>query len=119
MKNSVTTRGRMKDAIAKPYNFYQTPKFLFKDETFSSVSNNGRILYSLLRDRFDLSVKNQGQFSNENSEIFVIHTREEMGGMLNRFVNTVTGHERAERVRAGGGGPARVGQGQPHICYGR
>jgi DNA-binding transcriptional ArsR family regulator len=67
-------------------NFYQLPKFLFEDE-FKDLSNDARILYSLLKDRHELSIKNE--WYNENGEIYFIMKREEMGTLLNLSAPTV------------------------------
>ena len=58
---------------------YQMPKFLFEGE-FKALSNNARVLYTLLRDRHDLSLQNH--WVNENNEVFLIYSREEMADML-------------------------------------
>lgn len=59
--------------------FYQMPKFLFEGE-FKEMSNDARVLYSLLRDRHELSIKNN--WVNENNEVYLIFTREDMAQLL-------------------------------------
>lgn len=59
--------------------FYQMPKFLFEDE-FKSLSNDARCLYALLKDRHELSLKNQ--WINEKGEVYLIYTRVNMQEML-------------------------------------
>lgn len=59
--------------------FYQMPKFLFEGE-FTKLSNNARVLYSQLRNRHSLSFKNK--WINENNEVYLIYTRENMAKML-------------------------------------
>jgi len=66
--------------------FYQMPKFLFEEE-FDSISTEAIVLYSLLRDRHDLSTKNQ--WINENGEIYLLFTREELCKLLRKSENTV------------------------------
>ncbi len=66
--------------------FYQMPKFLFEGE-FRSLSNNARILYCLLKDRHELSLKNK--WINENNEVYLIYTRKEMQEMLSLGEKTV------------------------------
>jgi hypothetical protein len=63
----------------KQNQFYQMPKFLFEDE-FKSLSNDARVLYSLLRDRHQLSIKNK--WVNDKNEVFLIYSRSEMAEML-------------------------------------
>ena len=59
--------------------FYQMPKFLFSGE-FKELTNDARVLYSLLRDRHDLSTKNN--WVNEKEEVYLFFTREEMAELL-------------------------------------
>ena len=59
--------------------FYQLPKFLL-DSEFENLSNDARVLYTLLRDRHELSIKND--WYNEKGEVYFIMTRAEMESML-------------------------------------
>lgn len=59
--------------------FYQMPKFLLEGE-FKKLSNDARVLYSLLRDRHELSLSNN--WVNEKNEVYLIFTREEMAELL-------------------------------------
>ena len=67
--------------------FYQLPKFLFTDE-FKGISNDARVLYSLLRDRHELSVKSG--WINEQNEVYLIYSRENMCEMLGISRPTIT-----------------------------
>lgn len=60
--------------------FYQIPKFLFGEEFKKELGNDAKILYALLRDRHELSVKNK--WFNNFGEIYLIYSREEMADML-------------------------------------
>lgn len=60
--------------------FYQIPKFLFEEEFKKELGNDAKILYALLRDRHELSVKNK--WFNNSGEIYLIYSREEMADML-------------------------------------
>ncbi|MFZ2537395.1 MAG: replication initiator protein A [Oscillospiraceae bacterium] len=60
--------------------FYQMPKFLFEGELKNSLSNDAKVLYSLLKDRHELSVKNN--WVNEKNEVYLIYTREDLCDML-------------------------------------
>lgn len=66
--------------------FYQMPKFLFEGE-FENLSNDARVLYSLLRDRHDLSIRNK--WVNESGEVYLIFSRENMCDMLKLSKKTV------------------------------
>ena len=35
--------------------FYQLPKFLFEDGHFSKMTTDAKVMYALLKDRFELS----------------------------------------------------------------
>ena len=57
--------------------FYQMPRFLTAGEfAGNAISNNARILYTLLSDRHRVSVKN-GWF-DENGEVYIYFKRDEM-----------------------------------------
>ena len=61
-------------AAAQQASFYQLPKFLFAEPYLSGLSNDGKILYALLRDRHSLSLKNG--WVNNNNEIFILYSRD-------------------------------------------
>ena len=67
--------------------FYQLPKFLFVEPLKSTLSNDAKILYSLLRDRHSLSLAN-GWF-NSRGEVYLICTRSEMCDLLGCSLPTV------------------------------
>ena len=60
--------------------YIQMPKWLFNEE-FKSLSNDGKVLYSVLRDRHRLSVSNN--WVNDKNEIYFLFSRENMAEMLN------------------------------------
>ena len=59
--------------------FFQLPKFLFDDE-FSELTNDARVLYAILRNRHEISIKNG--WVNENDEVYLYFKREEMQAVL-------------------------------------
>jgi len=68
--------------------FYQMPRFLTAGEfAGGKMSNNARILYTLLLDRHRISVKN-GWF-DENGEVYIYFKREEMEAQLGLSERTV------------------------------
>ena len=68
--------------------FLQMPRFLMAGEfAGDKLSNNARMLYTLLFDRHRVSVKN-GWF-DENGEVYIYFKREEMGIQLGLSPNTV------------------------------
>ena len=60
--------------------FYQMPKFLFEGEFKQGLSNDAKVLYSLLKDRHELSIQNN--WVNEENEVYLVYTREDMADML-------------------------------------
>ena len=59
--------------------FYQLPKFLF-DTEFAGLTNDARVLYALLRNRHEISIKNG--WYDENDEVYLYFKREEMQAIL-------------------------------------
>jgi hypothetical protein len=66
--------------------FYQLPKFIFEGE-FENLSNDARVLYSILRDRHELSIKNN--WVNGGGEVYLMFSREEMCDILKLSKKTV------------------------------
>ncbi len=63
-------------------NYYKLPKFLFEMEPYkNSLSNNAKILYTLLKDRFYLSLKNK--WIDENGEVYLNYSRKEVQEIMN------------------------------------
>lgn len=60
---------------------YQVPKVLFKHPFYENLTNDTRLAYSILLDRLELS--RQNNWVNENDEVFIIYTRDEMAKELN------------------------------------
>lgn len=50
--------------------YYQMPKVFFTNEKYMDLSNDAKIAYMLLKDRFDYSVKNNWVDSDDN--IFLV-----------------------------------------------
>lgn len=68
--------------------FNKAPKFLFNNPHYNHISNNAKLLYTLLLDRHNLSMKNQDKFSDIKGT-FIIFTREEMAFTLNCCKRTI------------------------------
>ncbi len=93
-------------------NFYQLPKFLF-DAEFSNLSNDARVLYSLLRNRHEISIKNE--WYDENGEVFLYFKREDMQTILGLSENTIAkamkdlkAYSLIEEERQGFGKPNKI-----------
>lgn len=61
---------------ADRYSFIRIPKLLVTDEFFSNVTIQAKILYGLLLDRMDLSVKNK--WVDEGNRVYVIYPIQEI-----------------------------------------
>ena len=59
-----------RDAIEYP--FYRVPKALITDPQYRSVSTDAKLLYGLLLDRMDLSVKKR--WLDEHSRVYLYYT---------------------------------------------
>lgn len=61
--------------------FYQLPKtFYCQGSKYFVLSNNAKVLYALLKDRLNISIKNN--WINNDNEVFLIMTRNEMCELL-------------------------------------
>lgn len=70
---------------AEQFAFYRVPKALFRYETFSDISTDAKLLYGLLLDRLDLSVKNNWADDDGHAYIFfTIGTVQEKLGCGNK-----------------------------------
>ena len=60
--------------------FYQTPKALFKNPKYRGLSLGPKLMYSILRDRLDISIKNN--WKDEKGYIYLIFSVEELSKLL-------------------------------------
>ena len=81
MSKAINNRMRYTRQAIVTNTFYQMPRFLTADEfSGSNLSNNARLLYTLLLDRHRISVKN-GWF-DDNGEVYIYFKREEMENQI-------------------------------------
>ena len=59
---------------AESYTFYRVPKILFTEEVFDHLSTDAKLLYGLLLDRMQLSLKNG--WVDEEGKVFIYYTVE-------------------------------------------
>ena len=77
MPNGLINRMRYTRQAIVTNTFYQMPRFLTAGEfAGNKISNNARILYTLLLDRHRISVKNN--WFDDNGEVYIYFKREEM-----------------------------------------
>jgi hypothetical protein len=60
--------------------FYQLPKFLFEDSYFSKMSTDAKVMYSILKDRFELSKKNN--WIDNDGNIYLLYTNKQLCEIL-------------------------------------
>ncbi len=60
--------------------FFRVPKLLFESDFYKTMSSDSKLLYAILKDRFDLSVKNN--WIDAEGNIYFIFTVTEIGEML-------------------------------------
>jgi len=94
--------------------FYQTPKALFKNPKYKGLSLGPKLMYSILRDRLDLSIKNNWRDSSRF--IYLVFSVEELSKILDAGIRTVIRYKKSlnkyklifEK---------KMGQGKPNRIY--
>ncbi|WP_299515949.1 replication initiator protein A [uncultured Rummeliibacillus sp.] len=66
--------------------FIKTPTFLFNE----GLTGNEILVYSLINDRMQSSVKRESFYDNENMDYYVIFTREELAEKINASEKTIS-----------------------------
>lgn len=94
--------------------FYQLPKVFFTNEKYMQLSNDAKIAYALLKDRLELSIKNN--WFDENGDIFFIFTNEKLKNILNCHDGKLTKIKK-ELSKADLLEQVRCGQGKPNKLY--
>lgn len=69
------------------FKFYQLPKELYELEKYKDLSNDACVLYAMLRDRLQVSVKNG--WVDEEGRVYFIYTREEAAVMIRKTERTI------------------------------
>lgn len=93
--------------------YYQIPKSLFTNARYKKLSLNAKVIYSFLKDRFNLSRKNK--WVDTNGDIFLLFTHAEMAKLLNvseattkRAINELKEFELIHVVRQGLSKPNKI-----------
>jgi len=94
--------------------FYQTPKALFKNPKYKGLSLGPKLMYSILRDRLDLSIKNN--WKDGNGFIYLVFSIEELSTLLEINKETVTTYKR-KLVKYRLIIDKRLGQGKSNMIY--
>ncbi|MEB5953112.1 replication initiator protein A [Enterococcus innesii] len=61
--------------------YYQLPKVFFTNEKYKKMSNDSKVAYAILKDRFSYSVKNK--WVDKHNRIYFVFTVEELKSILN------------------------------------
>lgn len=101
---------------AEGYTFYRVPKILFTEKVFDHLSTDAKLLYGLLLDRMQLSLKNG--WVDEEGKVFIYYTVESImealtcgnkkAGQLLAELDEKRGIGLISRVRQGQGKPDRI-----------
>jgi len=94
--------------------FYQVPKALFKNLKYKGLSLGPKLMYSILRDRLELSIKNN--WKDEKGYIYLIFSLKELIQLLTIDEKTVIKYKK-ELVKYTLIVDKRVGQGNPNRIY--
>lgn len=95
--------------------FYQLPKVFFTNPKYTKISNDAKIAYAILRDRLDLSIKNN--WIDENGDIFFIFTNETLKKILNISSPNKLSKIKKELQEAELFSQIRVGLNKPNKLY--
>lgn len=95
--------------------FYQLPKVFFTNPKYTELSNDAKITWSLLRDRLDLSIRNN--WIDENGDIFFIYTNEKLKSILNISSPNKLSKIKKELTQADLFNQVRVGLNKPNKLY--
>ena len=94
--------------------FCQVPKSLFNNQIYKGLSLGSKLLYSILRDRLDLSIKNNWQ--DKEGYIYLIFSIEELSNILDAGERSVIRYKKS-LVKYGLIYEKRLGQGKHNWIY--
>src|SRR4030065_1792763 len=94
--------------------FYQTPKALFKNPVYKGLGLGPKLMYSILRDRLDLSIKNN--WKDEKGYIYLIFSVEELMSPL-EMSNKIIIKYKKRLAKYGLIFEKRLGQGKANRIY--
>ena len=78
---------KIKAAEVEESKFYKMPKFIIHDEQFEKLNSDAKIIYMIMRDRNELSLKNS--WIDSEGYVYIIYTRENMMKDVNLSNKTV------------------------------
>ncbi|RIL28226.1 replication protein [Staphylococcus gallinarum] len=95
--------------------FYQLPKVFFTNPKYTKLYNDAKITWSILRDRLDLSIRNN--WVDKNGDIFFIYTNEKLKSILNISSPNKLSKIKKELTQADLFNQIRVGLNKPNKLY--
>src|SRR4030066_1504902 len=94
--------------------FYQTPKALFRNPRYKGLPLGPKLMYSILRDRLDMSIKNN--WKDEKGYIYLIFSGEELINLLEMSNKIIIKHKK-RLAKYGLIFEKRLGQGKVNRIY--
>lgn len=99
---------------AEQFTFIRIPKVLLKDKRFSRLSSDAKLLYGILLDRMQLSIRNQ--WIDEQNRVYIIYRITEIMEDFG-YSNKKAGEMLNELHKFGIIEKVRRGQGKPDLIY--
>ncbi len=102
---------------AENFSFFRIPKLLFTDHIFTKLSGDAKVLYGILLDRMNLSMKNN--WIDEENKVYIIFTIEEIAEIMCCATQKATKilQELDDKKGIGLVEKKRLGLGKPNILY--
>lgn len=113
MKNDITGRMYSKSNYDE-LRFYQVPKMLMENPLYRDVSMASKLMYSIMRDRQDLSIKNN--WLDENDNIYFYFDCRKLSELCNVSTSTINRYKK-ELIDVKLLVDVRQGQGRPNRMY--
>jgi hypothetical protein len=99
----------------KTERFYQLPKYLFEDAYFKKMSAEAKIMYALLKDRFELSIQNE--WVDKNNNIYFIFSNKHLCEYLGYAEQKIIKLKKKELISFNLLTQERVGLNKPNRLY--
>ena len=102
---------------AENFSFFRIPKLLFTDPILTKLSSDAKVLYGILLDRMNLSMKNN--WIDEENKVYIIFTIEEIAEIMCCATQKATKilQELDDKKGIGLIEKKRLGLGKPNILY--
>ena len=99
---------------AENFSFFRIPKLLFTDPIFTKLSSDAKVLYGILLDRMNLSMKNN--WIDEENKVYIIFTIAEIMCCATQKATKIL-QELDDKKGIGLIEKKRLGLGKPNILY--